>query len=326
MAENNKKKEQIKTILDLFNKKESISAKELKKNCNIEERQLKYYLQAIRDEHHINIEYNKKINEYVKKDNAKGNLIDSLYITNKEITAFENAISTLKSLKDLPLFSDLSELFDKLKDTIQFRYQSQTKEIIEFENVPLIKGTDLIMPIWERIKEEKVIEIRYKKFDDKEENYVLHPYQLKEYQNRWYVIGLENSKNDLRILALDRIEEITNSWDVKYIKNTTDLKKIFYHSFGLYLNTKQQTEKIILEFSSKRAKYLKTQAFHPQQSETKRILKDDENGLTIQFDLKINDELIMKLASFGSDVKIISPQNLQTKLKQYLEPVIKMYQ
>ena len=42
-----------------------------------------------------------------------------------------------------------------------------------------------------------------------EENIVFHPYFVKRYKQRWYMIGLKEKSKDVRTYALDRVKEMT---------------------------------------------------------------------------------------------------------------------
>lgn len=323
MSENKSKETQIKAILDVFNHKKSVTKEFLMDRCEIAERQLKEYLQEIRDKGYMQIDYNHKIKEYERKGEEKGN-IAALFLTNNELISLKTAVKLLGQFAELPQLKNLSGLFEKLKNNVSFSTKTTSKETIEFENIPITKGNEFITEIWEYIDQEKVIEFQYQKFGGGEEKRTLHPYLLKEHKNRWYILGMDNAKKKLRQFGLDRMKNIVPTWD-KYEKNTTNLKKLYYHSFGIYFNFEQKEEAIVLHFSPKRAEYLHTQPFHPQQLEKNRILQNDDDGLRIKFDLRIDDELLMELARLGKDVKIISPLNLIDRLKEYLKTTLMQY-
>lgn len=323
MKENKSKKTQINAILNVFNNQKNANIQFLMDRCEIGERQLKEYLKDIREEGYMEIEYNHKTKEYERKGELKGN-IAAVFLTNSELISLKTAVKLLEQFTELPQLKDLSGLFEKLKNNVDFRTKTTSKETIEFENIPTTKGNEFITEIWEYIDQEKVIEFQYQKFGGGEEKRTLHPYLLKEHKNRWYILGMDNAKKKLRQFGLDRMKNIVPTWD-KYEKNTTNLKKLYYHSFGIYFNFEQKEEAIVLHFSPKRAEYLHTQPFHPQQLEKNRILQNDSNGLRIKFDLRIDDELLMELARLGKDVKIISPFNLIDKLKDYLKTTLTQY-
>src|SRR5690606_29235645 len=114
----------------------------------------------------------------------------------------------------------------------------------------------------------------YKKFGNEEKEYVLSPYLLKEYLNRWYVIGTLHSEKSLRVFALDRLQDILYS-EEKFMENPDfDPEKYFRYSFGITQVTHMQPEKVELLFDKRNAFYINTMPLHHSQ----RIVKEDDAG------------------------------------------------
>ena len=90
--------------------------------------------------------------------------------------------------------------------------------LIQIEKAPAQKGNENIQPLLEAIMERQVIELHYKSFfSDKEKVHILHPYLLKEYRNRWYVIGLHDFHKNITPFALDRIIKLKIKEATQYI-------------------------------------------------------------------------------------------------------------
>jgi predicted DNA-binding transcriptional regulator YafY len=70
----------------------------------------------------------------------------------------------------------------------------------------------------------------------------------------------------------------------------------------------------LLRFVPQRGNYIKSKPLHP----TQRILEDNEGGLTIALDVKINPELLSEILSYGEQVQILRPDILKTQLRELL--------
>ena len=80
-------------------------------------------------------------------------------------------------------------------------------------------------------------------------------------------------------------------------------------------------QKIILEFSSFQANYIKSLPLHSSQ----KILSDDENCCIIELFIYPTYDFIMEILSMGKEVKVIEPQSLVVAIKQILTDSLKKY-
>ena len=65
-----------------------------------------------------------------------------------------------------------------------------------------------------------------------------------------------------------------------------------------------------------------TKPFHHSQ----KVESEDENGVTISLNLKINYEFERLILGFGECIKVISPEGLQKRMKEKFEKGLKLYQ
>jgi hypothetical protein len=94
-----------------------------------------------------------------------------------------------------------------------------------------------------------------------------------------------------------------------------DLVQMFRYSYGIFIDFKSKPEEVVLSFTPDCAKYLKSQPFHEQQLDTKRILADNAKEFRVRFEFIINQELVMELARLGKEVKILAPESLRKEVE-----------
>lgn len=255
---------------------------------------------------------------------------NNLAINQNDLQALQTAINTLHDFKGIGIFEHLEGLLQKIKDAVHFKSQTQhTEKLVMFESAPLNVPEDCLSFFWEGILKQKVVQFEYQKFAEELPTVrVVSPHFLREHKNRWYLVCTDHKDNILKNFGLERTKNYTFLPALSYINLPAhiNLEKLFSQSFGIYHNFKEKAEEVILHFAPIRAKYLKTQPFHPQQLETNRIVEDSPtNGLTIRFDLIVNDELVMELVRLGKDVKVIAPESLIEKVKAYYQSALKLY-
>jgi predicted DNA-binding transcriptional regulator YafY len=192
-------------------------------------------------------------------------------------------------------------------------------KLIHFEDTYLPTGTVLINPILDAIQYQQVIKVTYQKFDSEviKEN-ILHPYLLKEFKNRWYVLGFNPKYDFLKTYALDRIKQIEIVKDQVYKENKEiDAQSFFSNVIGVSNPTDEVQEvKIIVKPSF--AEYIKTQPLHHSQT----ILNEDDKGLLIQLKVVHNVELETLICGYASYLIIQSPETLKTAIKERLKSAL----
>jgi predicted DNA-binding transcriptional regulator YafY len=164
------------------------------------------------------------------------------------------------------------------------------------------------------------VSVTCKKFDDAEEReHVFHPYFMKEFRNRWYVLGYSEARHFIITLALDRIIKLKEA-NITFKENKKlKPKEYFKHTLGITLG-KGPVEDIELWFSPTMAPYIKTQHLH----HTQKTVHEDKDGLTINLKLIPDPELLQLLLSYCGNVKVLAPVSLKEKYKEEIRKGMEM--
>ena len=103
---------------------------------------------------------------------------------------------------------------------------------IVLENVPSTKG--YLQTILKAMKNERKLSISYKKYNDMEaKSYLLEPYCLKLYRQRWYLLG-HMVDNSLRVFSLDRLDGVETKKETFKFDMTVDAEVFFRDCFGVF--------------------------------------------------------------------------------------------
>ena len=261
--------------------------------------------------YHAPIKFNKGRNGYYYAEPEY--TITSIALTEDEINAIEFAAGILEQFKDTELHDTFDHAVEKIMETLCIRkvlHNDPLEKTIQLEKAPYFKGSQLIPKLLETIKRGLIVSFDYHFFEREVQTYLLHPYLLKEYRNRWYLIGFSPERNAIRTFGLDRIENLQISKDQFKVMDNFDPIAIFKHSFGISL-TDNQPEEVILLFTPFQAKYIKNQPIH----HTQEILCDNDQECQIQIKVMISDELKMQVLSYGNQVKVLKPDSLAKKIR-----------
>ena len=154
-------------------------------------------------------------------------------------------------------------------------------------------GLESIFLLVHAIKNNQEIEFTHKKYWESFcSKKILQPYMVKESKNRWYVVGFEQVSNQIKTFGLDRIFEI-ELLKTKFKKpSKLVIKSLFENSFGIIYEN-QPPQKIILEFSSFQANYVKSLPLHKSQ----KVISENESSCTIQLFIHPTYDFIMEILS-----------------------------
>ena len=191
---------------------------------------------------------------------------------------------------------------------------------ISFESEGSFLGVGYLKDILFAIKNKRRISfIHHNYISGTRKQYEINPYLLKEYQNRWYVIGEVDGKH-FRTFGIDRLEELNITTEVYRAMKGEDPSLLFENVIGLSLE-EGKVEEVILSFHPVQGKYVKSLPLHKSQ----KILQDDKNALVISMNLILNFELRQKILMMGNSVKVLKPLLLAREIKKALTLALKQY-
>lgn len=185
------------------------------------------------------------------------------------------------------------------------------------------QGTENLHDLLNAIKNKLQISFSYQKFgQEAPEHSGVEPYALKEFKNRWYVLGNDLKDNKVKSFALDRLSDLKVTKKKFELDNDFDVNEHYKHCFGIICPSDQKPHDVVLSFKPFQGKYIKTLPLHASQE----ILKDDENELLIKLKLYLTHDFFMELMSLGENVKVIQPASLIEDLKNAYQNALKRYQ
>lgn len=236
-----------------------------------------------------------------------------------EAEQIKRAVSILQRFEGAPEFEWINELGPML--TTQFGLSQSSQKIMSFESNIDYSGYNRILPLFNAIEKKRVLQVQYKPFNKDEYTITYHPYFLKQYNNRWFVLGLNQEFNNPKWnLALDRILNLKET-PHKYIPTDIDWEEHFYDIIGVTKPEGLETQEVELIFSPGQSNYIFTKPLHPSQR-----AKYLENGeLQVKLKLIPNYELEMALLSFGEKVRVINPASLKNRISERLIAATKLY-
>jgi predicted DNA-binding transcriptional regulator YafY len=247
--------------------------------------------------------------------------INQMPLNEVEINQLKSAIEILSQFKGMPQFDWVHELLPKLKQGIVS--EGNKESIIEFDNNNYLKGIEHLGYLYNAIFYKKVLRTLYQPFEnEKPYEIVIHPYYLKQFNNRWFLFGYnpENGKYDWN-LALDRIVSVDEVKGTYQPNTQIDWSEYFEDIIGVTKPNDKESENIILHFYGKTGNYIESKPLHGSQK-SKWI---NANVLEVKLDLIINYEIERLILSYADSVIVVHPQSLSDSIQNRLKSAIDLY-
>lgn len=264
------------------------------------------------------IVYDKKFYKYEDEEYS----ITDIPLTETDMNVLTETVAMLKQFKDFSLFSDVSDILQRLEDKI-YAEKSHSRPVIYLDKNENLKGLHFLDILYQAIIKKMVISITYKSFKSRQaQEFNFHPFILKEYNNRWFLVGKTKASAPITNLALDRIVAINFDFNLPYTEEDFDAENFYKDVIGVTVNQGIRTDKITLWINTENAPYVITKPFHSSQ---KTETENNDGSIIISLNLKPNHEFERLILGFSNGIKVISPKNLKKRITEKLKQALANY-
>ena len=244
-------------------------------------------------------------------------------MSQNDYEVMQEAVDMLRQLEDFGQFAEMADVVSRLQDKLAIS-RNNRKPIIHFDSVPDLKGIRLLNPLYNYIAHKQTLRIVYQSFSARQPSeYIICPYLLKEFRNRWFLFCSKASNLLMFNLALDRIQSV-EPVDVPFRENPDfDPEHFFDDVIGVSKNIGGKPRTIKFWASREQSKYIKTKPIHRSQ----QLMKENpEDGSCIfRIDVVFNIEMYSVFMSYGPGVRIIYPQSAVKYMRDKLREALDQY-
>jgi predicted DNA-binding transcriptional regulator YafY len=247
-------------------------------------------------------------------------------LTDEERNLLYEVLSTLGQFDGLKNFEWLRRYSVGLKLKVR-------PKVISFSTAPYIEGSNLLTSLFDVITNKQVIELEYHQFGEASKKYLIHPYLLKQYNNRWFLLCGIDKDDFIASFALDRIDGFTVKANRKYRECKEDLSIRYNDIIGVTIPKNKKFEYFLLWVDDKTFPYV----------DTKHIVRFQENisgkeelqlrseypqligGHFIRIYSLNNYELRRELCSYFSGLIVLKPENIQNEIFNEIKEMNERY-
>lgn len=292
------------------------------KHSNVSKRTVQLDIQMMRSD---KLGYNAPIKVYEKKYYTYADesyTITQLPIDQMDMDILQESMDMLSQFKDFSLFKELHGVIQKLEDKI-YRSSGKQSPIIHLDKNDSLKGLSYIDELYQAILKKVVLNITYQSFKArKSQSIILHPLILKEFNNRWFLVGKNHIVDNIMTLALDRILDIKMELSIAYDNRDFDADAYYKNTIGVTVLDDKSLYSVVLKIDKKNAPYVLTKPFHPSQELIERLA---DGSIIISLRVHNNFEFHRLILGYGAGIEVLKPTRLRRQITKLVSDVAGKY-
>ena len=256
-------------------------------------------------------------NKYYEYDDPDYS-ITHLPLNDEGLDAINSALDILRQLQCFPQLASSIDTITKLNEQIS-RHTGSSTPAMDMEHVAGYRGSQHIGAIYDAVRKQQTITIVYQSFKARSaDSIIVYPYLLKEYRNRWFLIGEKatNHAPQVNIFALDRIHSVEIAKDRPFKKCVDfDPQHFFDDTIGVTRLISDRPKRVVVKVDRQQAPYVESKPFHSSQKVEQRFR---DGSIQLSLKVVINNELERLLLGYGGHLEVIAPPQLRTRMAESL--------
>lgn len=194
------------------------------------------------------------------------------------------------------------------------------RERIIFPEVP--SGRIFLTDIINSMRESRILEVTYRKFEIPEpKRYLLSPYCLKVFNQRWYLLAMDENSKFLKIFALDRIHDMRLTQKNYSLPENFCSEEYFNGYFGVVIDDDIKPQTIKLKVWGKQREYFNTLPLNDSMKEVE--IFDKYSIFTCL--IAPTWDLEMELLQYNDMIEVLEPITLREKMIEHAQNILDLY-
>lgn len=195
------------------------------------------------------------------------------------------------------------------------------RDRILFEKIP--SSQRWLSTIVNTMRDGYAIEVTYQTFwQDEPSNFIAHPYCLKLFKQRWYMLAKREDKEYPRIYALDeRMLNVVPTKKALKVPAKFNAKEFFSNYFGIIVGEECKPSIVDIKVIADQVKYVETLKLH----DTQTAIEVTPEYTVFRYYLVPTFDFRQELLSRGPSVEVLSPEWFRDEVKGDILGMMKNY-
>lgn len=246
--------------------------------------------------------------------------IMDLPMSQSEVEMLSDTIQMLSRFKGLPNHEWLNATLAQMKSTFNINHAKAS--YVSFSQNEDLKGLKYFTPLYESIVSQHVLSLEYHKFGGPSYNRIIHPYQLRQYNNRWFLVGKEPAVSDVLpivVVPLDRIDDYKILENEKFSPIKGDVENYFKDIVGVSPKFGESCQHIMFKAYHPADSYIVTKPIHHSQ----RVVERHDDYTILSLDLIPTYEFETIMLTYADKCEMLEPLDLREKIKERAKNIVK---
>jgi len=292
----------------------SVSATMLMDTLEISSATLKRDIAKLRDQLHVPIEFDHELGGYKLDPKRSNDELPGLWFSQEEILSLVTIQHLLEQLEPGLLGAKLKPLQERLTQ-LMGKYGLASQDVAKRisivhagKRIVIAKSFELVVAATMERKRLKIWHFNRQNGITTERE--VSPQRLVHYRDNWYLDAWCHLRDDVRNFSVDAISQL-EVLDIS-AKEVTDkaIDQSLGNSYGIFNGAAQAWAK--LKFTPERARWVAGETWHPMQESS----FEADGSYVLSFPYADDRELIGDIMRFGSDVQVLAPPALRSKVQK----------
>lgn len=253
-------------------------------------------------------------------------VLPSMFVNEGELMAFFLSVEVgqryLGTAFEKPLRAAISRLAESLGNQVQVSLEELREHYTFAAPATPNVSEQLLVEMHRAIQQQFQVRMRYytASRDDWSERTV-NPHHLYNMRGDWYLFAYDQNRKEMRNFHLGRVEW----WEVL----EEGFERLPNFSAGEWMSTAFQTERgaepedVEIQFDAYQARWIRERRWHETQPPLEELA---DGGVILRFRTGGLGEVKRWVLQFGHHAKVLSPESLQTMVKEEAKKLVSIYQ
>jgi predicted DNA-binding transcriptional regulator YafY len=297
------------------------------KELEVSQATFKRDLEYLRDRMNMPIEWDRDARGYryaTNRPEGQPSSLPGLWFNASEVHALLTMQHLLANLGNGLLANHIAPLQTRLKALLSGAEHSV--EEVE-KRIKLIHAARRILPLQSfetiataTLRRKKLQITHLNRQSGQELERIISPQQILFYRDNWYVDAWCHLRKGIRSFAIDAIQNATIMDESSIDIPQNQLKEHFEKGYGIFSGEKVSWAKLM--FTPERARWISMEQWHPEQ----RSGFNADGFYWLEVPYSDDRELLMDILKHGTEVKVLSPEALKSRIRNALEITLAQYQ
>jgi predicted DNA-binding transcriptional regulator YafY len=195
------------------------------------------------------------------------------------------------------------------------------RDRILFEEIP--SGKKWLSVIVNAMRDGKAVEMTYHSFwSDEVSTFIAHPWCLKLFKQRWYVLAYSEKRGEPRIYSLDdRMLAITPTGKALRIPSKFNAREDFRNYFGIIVGEDYEPEVIRLRVDADQVSYFNSLPLHPSQ----KLVESNAENSVFEYYLAPTFDFKQEILRHGPAVEVLAPESFREEVIEDVRATLSLY-